>query len=138
MFHKGFLLLLVLTLSCASTTMLNSVPSGAKVYIDGSLVGKTPFAYTDTKIIGATTSIQMKKEGCEDWSGVLARSESFQIGPCIAGVFLVVPFLWVMGYNPAHTYELECGKRTSVLKDSGNFSPEAAGPGYDAAYACSR
>jgi hypothetical protein len=34
------------------------------------------------------------------------RNEEFQLGPCIGGVFFLVPFLWVMGYNPEHNYEL--------------------------------
>ena len=64
--------------------------------------------HSDTKIIGATTHIKLKKKGCEDWSGVMTRSEKFEVGPCIGGVLVGVPFLWVMGYNPERTYELQC------------------------------
>ena len=76
--------------------MLRSEPSGATVYIDGSKVGKTPYTYSDTKIVGATTQVRLKLEGYEE----------FQVGPCIGGVFVLVPFLWVMGYRPEHSYEL--------------------------------
>ncbi len=29
--------------SCASTTMIHSIPSGAKLYVDGEPVGSTPY-----------------------------------------------------------------------------------------------
>jgi len=96
-----------MTLSaCASTTVLRSEPSGATVYIDGSKVGKTPYTYSDTKIVGASTQVRLKLEGYEEFQTILSRSEEFQVGPCIGGVFVLVPFLWVMGYRPEHSYEL--------------------------------
>ena len=91
---------------CASSTVIRSNPSGALVYIDGSRSGQTPYTLTDTKIVGSSTQIRLTKEGYEDIQMILTRSEEFQIGPCIGGVFLLVPFLWVMGYKPEHTYDL--------------------------------
>lgn len=99
--------------SCASTTMITSEPSGAKVYIDGSPVGTTPYSYSDTKIVGSTTQITLKKEGCRDGTYTLNRSEKFEVGPCIGGVLVAVPFLWIMGYNPTHGYELDCSKKSA-------------------------
>lgn len=118
---KAILIVLIASLgvSCASTTLINSEPSGAKLYIDGNPVGKTPYTHSDTKIVGSTTQIRMEKEGCDTFHGVLTRSENFEVGPCIGGVFVLVPFLWVMGYNPQHTYTLNCegGKKSELSQN---------------------
>ena len=92
---------------CASKTLIDSEPSGAKLYIDGIHVGKTPYNYSDTKIVGSTTSVKMKKRGYKDFTGFFTRSEQAEVGPIIGGCIALVPFLWCMGYNPERTYELE-------------------------------
>lgn len=99
----GFILY---TSSCASTTIINSNPQGAKVYMNQSFVGTTPYTHTDTKIVGSTTSVKLTKEGYEDFNTVLSRNEQVDAGAIVGGVFALIPFLWVMGYDPVHTYEL--------------------------------
>lgn len=94
------------TSSCASTTIINSNPQGAKVYMNQSFVGTTPYTHTDTKIVGSTTSVKLTKEGYEDFNTVLSRNEQVDAGAIVGGVFALIPFLWVMGYDPVHTYEL--------------------------------
>ncbi len=101
-----FLAIAIMATSCASTTLIHSIPSGAKVYIDGEPAGTTPYAHTDTKIVGSATQIKLKKEGYEDHNVVITRDEEVDVGALIAGFFFYVPFLWVMKYKPAHTYEL--------------------------------
>ncbi len=98
---------LMLTVGCTSATIIRSEPSGANVYIDGSKMGKTPYTYSDTKIIGSTTYLKLKLEGYEEFETVFRRDEEFQVGPCIGGPFLaLIPWLWIMGYRPEHVYEL--------------------------------
>lgn len=92
--------------SCASSTMIESIPKGATVYINGSKSGKTPFLYSDTKIIGSSTMIRLEKEGYEPFDAVLSRNEAIDVGAIIGGLFVGVPFLWAMKYDPIHTYEL--------------------------------
>ncbi len=101
-----FLSSLILFSSCASTTMIESMPSGAKVYVDDGFVGKTPYPYKDTKIVGSCTTIKLKKEGYEPLVTNLCRNERADVGAIIGGVFFLVPFLWTMKYNPVHNYEL--------------------------------
>jgi hypothetical protein len=40
------------------------------------------------------------------------------VGAIIGGIFVFVPFLWVMKYNPTHTYELtpRSGNEQSPIK----------------------
>ena len=77
-------------------------------------LGVTSYTYSDTKIVGSTTQVSLKKAGCREKNVIMTRSEKFEVGPCIGGVLVLVPFLWIMGYQPQRTYELEC-KNTSRL-----------------------
>lgn len=65
-----------------------------------------PYTYSDTKIVGGSARVRLVLEGFEDFETVISRSEEFQVGPCIGGAFLLVPWLWSMGYNPERNYEL--------------------------------
>lgn len=103
---SSLLVLSILVVSCSSTTIIQSTPPGANVYINQSKVGYTPYSYTDSKIAGSTTFIQLKKEGYEDFNISLKRNERADVGAIIGGIFVLVPFLWTTQYNPIHSYEL--------------------------------
>ncbi|MDX5347506.1 MAG: PEGA domain-containing protein [Hymenobacteraceae bacterium] len=93
--------------SCASSTIIQSVPSGAKVYLNGEPVGSTPYTHTDTKIVGSTTSVKLEKEGYEPVVTSFSRDEEVDVGAVIGGLLVYVPFLWIMKYKPFHNYELK-------------------------------
>ena len=40
--------------SCASSTIIDSSPSNATIFVNGEKVGKTPYEHKDTKIVGST------------------------------------------------------------------------------------
>lgn len=86
----------ILLSGCASTTMFQTTPSGAKLYLNGEPVGNTPYTYSDTKIVGTTTEVKIVSDGYEDFNFVLKRNEEANVGAIIGGVFFLVPFLWVM------------------------------------------
>lgn len=102
----ALLAILVLTASCSSSTMITSSPEGAKVYLNGELVGTTPYKHSDTKIVGSSSDIKLEKEGYEPFYTVLTRNEKADVGAIIGGIFVLVPFLWTMKYKPQHAYEL--------------------------------
>ncbi len=97
----------VLFASCASTTIIQSDPSGAKLYLNGEAVGETPYMHTDTKIIGSTNTVRLTMDGYEDFIGSFSRDEEVDIGAVVGGIFFLFPFLWTMKYKPFHTYELQ-------------------------------
>jgi len=101
------LAVLILLTSCGSTTMIQSVPNGAKLYLNGEYTGVTPHTHKDTKVVGTTTTVRLEKDGYETFNGVFQRNEQADVGAIIGGVFLLVPFLWTMKYNPSRTYELQ-------------------------------
>lgn len=96
----------MLVASCSSTTMIQSSPTGAKLYVDGEPVGKTPYTHRDTKIVGSSTTIKMEKEGYEPLTTSFSRNEEVDVGAIIGGLFVWIPFLWTMRYKPTHSYEL--------------------------------
>ena len=79
----------------------------AKVYVDGAPVGNTPYELSDSKIVGSTTQVRVEAVGYQPVNLAIHRSEEFDVVACIGGAFLLVPFLWVMGYKGEHTIELQ-------------------------------
>jgi hypothetical protein len=92
---------------CVSTTMIHSIPEGAKLYINDEPVGTTPYLHRDTRIVGSTTRVRLEQEGYKILNASFSRNEEADAGAIIGGVFLYVPFLWTMKYKPTHTYELK-------------------------------
>lgn len=96
----------ILFASCSSTTLIQSSPSGAKVYLNGEYAGVTPYSHTDTKIVGSSTQVRLEKEGYETLNSAFSRNEDADVGAIIGGIFFLFPFLWTMKYKPVRTYEL--------------------------------
>ena len=109
---------LILMASCVSTTMIQSNPSGAKVYLNDEPVGTTPYTHRDTRIVGSTTIVKLEKEGFDPLNTSFSRDEEVDVGAIIGGIFVLVPFLWTMKYKPTHSYELLpiSGAEQSTLK----------------------
>ncbi len=103
-----FLLVISIFLSsCSSSTMIISEPPGATVYINSQKKGKTPYRHRDTKIVASTSDILLKKDGYKDFYVSITKDEALDVGALIGGIFFTIPFLWIMKYEPIHTYELE-------------------------------
>jgi len=95
-FLKFFSILLVASIlftSCVSSTLIQSYPSGAKVYIDGEPTGVTPYWHTDSKITGSITNIDLVKEGYEPLYTSIRRTEQVNVGAILGG-FLVWPIFY--------------------------------------------
>ena len=96
--------------ACVSSTVIQTNVPGARVYLNGMYVGQTPYMMSDTKIVGSTTHVRVEADGFEPIETVITRNEVFDVGACIGGVLVLVPFLWIMGYQPDHFYELRPGQ----------------------------
>ncbi len=96
----------ILASGCASSTVLQTNPSDATVYVKGEKLGNTPYTYSDRKIAGASTLITFKKEGYEDYSTTLRRTERWNAAALIAGLFFIYPLFWIMSYDQEHAYDL--------------------------------
>lgn len=98
---------LILITSCVSTTVIQSSPSGAKLYLNGEPVGVTPYTHQDGKIVGSTTLVKLEKEGYESLNTSFTRDEEVDVGAVIGGIFFMFPFLWTMKYKPYRLYEMK-------------------------------
>lgn len=99
---------LILTTACSSSTILRSSDNDARIFVDEVYVGTGTVVHTDKKIVGASTEVRLEKNGCEPVHYKFKRNEEFDAGACAGGVFLLVPFLWVMRYQPEHEIEFNC------------------------------
>ncbi|MGM0634819.1 MAG: PEGA domain-containing protein [Bacteroidota bacterium] len=97
----------ILLSSCASSTTINSVPNGAKLYLNGESVGTTPYTHRDSKIVGSSTSVKLEKEGYETLNTSFTKDEEVDAGAVVGGIFFLFPFLWTMKYKPTRNYELK-------------------------------
>lgn len=96
----------ILISGCASTTMIQSSPDGAKLYLNGEPVGTTPYSHTDTKIVGSTNTVKLELQGYEPLNASFSRNEEVDAGAIIGGLLFIFPFLWTMKYKPFHNFEL--------------------------------
>lgn len=110
--------------SCSASTMIQTEPTGATVYVDGLKMGKTPYRLSDSKIVMAETGIKLEKAGYSTLETTIAKDETVNIGPAIAGFFLVVPWLWALKYDPAHNYTLEPGNGRGVDRETRKSIPK--------------
>lgn len=101
-----FLTFSILLTSCSSTTIISTIPSDSKLYVNGEYVGETPYKHRDFKIVGATNTVRIEKDGFETYNTSFSKDEEVHVGAMIGGIFLLVPFLWVMKYKKAHLFEL--------------------------------
>lgn len=88
--------------------MVRTDDSAAKIYVDGEYRGKGAVTVTDTKIVGSTSLIKIQKQGCEPVNTAISRNEELDVGALIGGIFVLIPFFWIMRYKPDHTFEYRC------------------------------
>ncbi len=98
--------LALLAAGCASSTLIRSVPAGAKVYVDGQYLGRTPVTHRDSGPLWTTKAVTLKLDGYDDQSGTL-RKENLQTGPLVGCILVYVPCLWLTGYPDEYTFTLD-------------------------------
>jgi hypothetical protein len=98
-------------ISCSSTTLIKVNDKNVQIFVDGKYKADGEHIHADTKIVGSTTNILLKKIGCEDLSYQFSRTERFDPGACIGGIFLFVPFLWIQKYKNVHHFNFNCTQK---------------------------
>ena len=102
----SFVILAASLMSCSSTTLLTSTPPGAEIYIDDNFKGTTPYKHTDISISGSQKIVEIYKEGYDDFRTILTKKGRAHGGAIVGGIFLIIPFIWVVQYNLEYKYEL--------------------------------
>jgi len=63
---------------CASTTLIKSNPPGAKLQVDGKIVGETPHFYTDKAVAGTVKMVTLKKKRVTKTLTAVLNGKSFR------------------------------------------------------------
>lgn len=92
---------------CASSTVLQSQPPGAHVFLNGNPVGVTPYTMTDTNIVGTTTQLRLEYPGYQTINTYIVRNEELDPVALITGILVWVPLLWVLRYQPTHYFAMQ-------------------------------
>lgn len=107
------ILIVTIFTSCASSTVIKSSVSSAKIYADGNFIGEGSGYYSDRKITGSTTVIEIKKEGYKDKVAQISRSGQLNVGALVGGILLapslvgLLFFLWITDYKDYYAFDLE-------------------------------
>jgi len=102
----ALLTVLSFLLGCASTTLIKSNPPGAKLQVDGQSLGETPHFYSDKTAAGTVKTVTLRKEDYKDFNGTIKR-EKLSVPALIGGIFLIVPFVWILEYPSQYNFEME-------------------------------
>lgn len=92
--------------SCSSSTMIETNPPGAKVFIDNAYAGQSPILMNDYKFSTTCTYIRIEKDGYETIETDICKDEEIDFGAAIGGLFFYIPWLWILEYYPVHSYIL--------------------------------
>jgi hypothetical protein len=65
--------------------VLQSNPPGARLSINGVVVGNTPYTMADTKIVGSTTPVRLEYPGYQTIDMTISRNEELDVGALVAG-----------------------------------------------------
>ncbi|MBN1297854.1 PEGA domain-containing protein [bacterium] len=106
---------------CASTTLINTEPSNAEIWIDGINMGYTPYSHTDTDLSFSTKTVQLKKGGFQDATHVIKRDQMNVQNTVLSFLCFWPGLLWSWEYPASYTFSLV--KNTADLYDM-NFESE--------------
>jgi hypothetical protein len=122
---------------CASSTVLQTQPPGARVSINGIPMGTTPYTLTDTNIVTTTTHLLFEYPGYQPLDTLISRDEEVDPAPLIVGIIVWPLLLWVLKYHPSQLFVLQPGNGAPPAPNGWapppGYPPPAAGPaGYPA------
>lgn len=102
---------------CASSTVIKTLPEGARVEKGGSLLGTTPYHYWDREPSDYSSTYVLKKEGYKDRE-ITLKKDVLYVHRIFAPPLLGLP--WIYGYNPEYSFELEKSEQASTQATSPN------------------
>jgi hypothetical protein len=107
-------------IGCSTFVRIDSVPSGAKAYLNGETIGKTPVQTDLSNFIGSDYVLELKLDGYEKFYRSL--SKEVKAVHVFLGLFDLVNFLWCYGPKSYYNFELEpqTNKPSSLLINDTN------------------
>lgn len=89
---------------CASSTLIRTIPDGAKVKQDGVVVGITPFDLWDRSESFAEKKFILQKDGYKD-KEITIKKDVIYVSRIFFPPILALP--WLYGYQELYFFELE-------------------------------
>jgi hypothetical protein len=83
---------------------VNTNVPGAKVMVNGEVVGTSPASIKLTNAIWASQDVKIEKEGYTPYIGSMKKE--IKVGPVIGGLFAWPVLLWTYGPKPNQYFEL--------------------------------
>ncbi len=103
------LVLCVLLASCSTMVSIRTNVPGAKVKVDGEVIGKTPLEESFTNFDFADPVVEISKDGYKPVKTTFHKE--FKVGAFVCGLLLWWPeLLYVYGPKPVQSFELEPSK----------------------------
>lgn len=101
----------IILFGCASSTVIKTMPSGAKVKKGGEIIGTTPYEFWDRETSDYTATYALLKQGYKDKEVTIKKNVLY-----VHRIFVppIIGLPWLYGYNPSYFYELEkSGEQTA-------------------------
>ena len=89
---------------CASSTVIKTIPEGAKIKKGGQLMGITPYDLWDRDASFASTTYTLQMDGYKDKEITIIKGV-FYFHRLFFPPVLALP--WLFGHNPSYYFELE-------------------------------
>ncbi len=106
-FSPAVLFVLLIISGCMSSTIIETNPPEADVYLNDIYVGKSPVVMSDYKLSMMCTDVRIEKSGYEPIFTRICRDEEIDMGAAVAGFIFFYPWVWIFEYYPVHSYQLK-------------------------------
>jgi len=93
--------------SCSSTTRLNSVPDGAKVYVNGIYLGDSPTTYKYRSGLPETYILEIKKDGYKPLTNVTIDRTLRADASLFLLLLVIVPYFFSARLEDQYVFTLE-------------------------------
>jgi hypothetical protein len=100
--------------ACSSSTTIRVSDPDARIYVNGEYLGTGHIHYSDRKPAFTKLDVSLRKDGCEEQTHRIRRSERPDVGAIVFGYYLAVPMLWLSQYKEHHNYEFYCEQITAA------------------------
>lgn len=97
-------LITLLLTGCATATRFHTQPEGATLYVDGLLMGETPFVFHNEPGLPRRYHVQIVKSGYEPLDFYLDTRLSWLWG--YIGVVTLVPYLWAWSLRGDYVFDM--------------------------------
>ena len=91
--------------ACSHRVTFNTDPAGAKLYIDGKMIGVSPATYVEKSGMARNHQIKIEKEGYQ--AIATAEQQGFNLKVWARMIFCPVGVLWAFTLEDSYTYNLE-------------------------------